>query len=126
MPSLPWLKARGGLSTPWGKRRNLAEPSHQVQHTIHIAPVKDAPVDHRPATLVISTYHLHQVTAEIVPEPVQIICTHVDVIHEPIRVTTYARAAVDILSCVGHDLHDANSAVAGNHMLIPATLLPCN
>src|SRR6266568_3870863 len=122
----PGSRPEEGYRLRGGKRRTLAKYPHQVQHTMHIAPVKDAPVDHRPTTLVISTDHLHQVTTEIVPEPVQVGCTEVDVIHEPIRVTAYASTPVDAHSGVGHKLHNTNATIPRNHMLMPATLLPCN
>ena len=102
----------------------VAEDAHQVEYAVDVTPVEDAPVDYCPASFVVSADDLVEVAVEVVPKPAQVGCAEVDVVPEMVGVAAYAGACVDGHGGVGHELHDADTAVAGDYVLSPAAFLP--
>src|SRR5579875_2500380 len=94
------------------KSARLLHPLHQSEHSPDVLPVKDAPVDDRPAALVIGADDLVEIAMKIVPQPAQILRSQADVIPEIVRIALYMRDGIDACGGIGHDLHDPDTSVA--------------
>lgn len=102
----------------------VAEPLHQAEHIVDVAPVEDAAVNDIPTALVVAADKFVEVAMKAVPEPAQVLGTQHDIIPEVIGVAPDARADIDGYGGVGHNLHYADAAVPGYDVLVPAALLP--
>ena len=99
---------------------------HQSANAVDIAPVKDATVNDVPTAFVICTDSSEHIPMEIVLEGTKIEGTHLDVILKFVRIEVPMEHAIQPLCCIGHDLHRTDTAVSGDHVLLPTALLPCD
>src|SRR5450755_791943 len=102
----------------------LSESSHQGQDVIDIVPIEDAAVDDSPTALVVGTNRLRQIAMEAVVQPGKVGCTEINVIIKMVWVTSDTSAGVDAHRGIGHKLHNADTTIPGNDMLVPTAFLP--
>src|SRR5258707_2384250 len=97
---------------------------HQRHDVVDITPIVNAAMFDGPTSLVRAADNPGQISMEILPEPLEIGCTEIEIICKIVGIKDAANAGVDTHSGIGHELHNADAAIPGNHMLGPAAFLP--